>query len=198
MTLKIEFGTRGDLYRFDNMLKSLSGPDFNRVVVNAINRVGDMAYSGRGAPSVVRTLAKQTGLPQRVIKKAVAKKKASYSDFTYRLRATGGDISLKHFKARETRKGVTAAPFGKRTLFEGNFIKGGHFPNRKTAKGLNGHVFEPDRSESRWGRGAELIKSGVIIPQQMLEGETAEGFNEIVSKNLPRRFDHELNRILGL
>lgn len=197
MTLAIRFGGRGDLYKFDNMLKSLAGPDFNKVVTRAVNRVGDMAYSGRGN-SVVRTLAKQTGLPHKVIKKAVKVKRATWGNQNFVLTATGGDISLKYFKARETRKGVTAAPFGQRTLFDGTFIKGGHFPNRKIANGLNGQVFDPDRSNSNWGRGAEIVKSGVIIPKEMLQGATEQGWNDIVSKNLPRRFDHELKRMLGL
>lgn len=181
------------MLRFDNMLKVLSSSDSHNVLRKAVNRAGETAYKGRG-PSVIRTLAKQTGLPQKLIRKAVRVKRANFASLEYRLDIAGGEISLKYFGARETRKGVTARPFGKRELFDGAFMKGGRFPNRVTARGLNGHVFR------RVGSGRvplEKIKSGVVLPTEMVSGDTAAGFQQIVRQVLPRRTMHELNRATG-
>jgi hypothetical protein len=90
------------LKQFDNLLGSL-GQDGPKVITRALNRTGDMAKT-----QVVRALAKQTGLPQKTIRKALRAKRASWQDLEYRLSASGGDVSLKYFKARETRRGVTA------------------------------------------------------------------------------------------
>lgn len=73
------------------------------MITRALNRTGDMAKT-----QVVRALAKQTGLPQKTIRKVLRAKRASWQDLEYRLSASGGDVSLKYFKARETRRGVTA------------------------------------------------------------------------------------------
>lgn len=133
-----------------------------------------------------RALAKQTGLKVMVARKALRAKKAGMQDLSFELRGTGGDISLKYFGARETRHGVSAAPFGKRTLFEGRFMKGGLFPNRKTLK-LGGHAFKPRYGERKWGRPFTREKSGVIIPIEMVKGTTARTFQETGGSKLAEK-----------
>lgn len=155
----------------------------------AVARTGDMART-----QVVRALATQTGLPQKTIRKAIKVTRPNFDAIAYRMRATGGDISLKYFKPRETRRGVTAAPFGKRELFAGTFMKAGAFPGRVAVAKFGGHVFERDGKERL---PVVKIKSGVIIPQEMVAGETAKAFERSVSDNLPRRFAHEINRLTG-
>jgi hypothetical protein len=177
-----------DLERFGNMIGAL-GQDGPKAVNRALNRTGDMART-----RVVRELAKQTGLPQKTIRKAVKVKRSSWQDLEYRLSSSGGDVSLKYFKARETRKGVTAFVRGERELFEGAFTKGGSFARGRVALNMGGHVFQ------RIGGRTELekLKSGVFIPIEMVEGATAAAFEDVVADVLPRRLDHEINRILAL
>ena len=178
-----------DLERFGNMIGAL-GQDGPKVIARSLNRTGDM-----GKTVVVRTLAKQTGLPLKTIRKAVKSKRASWQDLEYTLTASGGDVSLKYFKARETQRGVTAFVRGERELFEGSFIKGGSFARgRVVAKGLNGHVFQRIGGRTQ----LEKLKSGVFIPIEMIEGATAAAFEGLVGDVLPRRLDHEINRILGI
>src|SRR5690606_7015065 len=127
-----------------------------------------------------------------VIVRTVKIKRPSYTDLTYEMRASGGDVALKYFDPRETRKGVSARPFGKRQVFPSTFMKGGRFPNRKGMV-FNGHVMKrvgPDRFP------IEVQKSGVIIPEQMVSGETAAAFQRVVREVLPRRVEHELWRLL--
>jgi len=176
-----------DLKRFGNMLAAL-GDDGPKAEMRALNRTGDMART-----QVVRTLAKQTGLPQKTMQKAVKAKRASVADLEYKLEAMGGDVSLKYFKPRETRKGVTAAVMGQRQLFEGSFMKGGSFATGRMDLNLSGHVFERSGPKRL---GIEKLTSGVFIPAEMVRGATADAFERTVADVLPRRLDHEISRLL--
>lgn len=197
MSLTLRWQDVSGMNRLGNALGRLDSHQRHLVLQRAVNHSG-----GKAETQVIRTLAKQTGLPYGVIKAAVRRGKAwgastsSFTDgrgsLTYTISTKGGDISLKFFKARETLGGVTAAPFGKRQLFAKTFMKGGLFPNRKTAKGLNGHVY----LRTGKGRGPlDLKNSGVIIPEQMLQGASADAFTSTVNENLPGRVIHEINRL---
>lgn len=176
------------LQRFENMLGAL-GAEAPKAVNRALNRAGDMAQV-----RVVRTLAKQTGLPAKTIRKAVRVKRSTWADMTYTMRSAGGDVSLKFFKPRETRSGVSAAPFGQRQVFEGSFIKGGQFP-RRVLLSMGDHVFQRDGLARL---PIDKLDSGVVIPAEMVRGATRDVFEEIVEDVLPLRLDHEISRLLGL
>lgn len=151
----------------------------------AIRRTGDTT-----ATQVVRTLTKQTGLKRPVIVRAVKKMPGGMK---YTLKSRGGNVALKYFSARETRKGVSAAPRGNRQVFAGTFIRGGRFPNRVGLK-LGGQVF------ARTGKGRVPIvkqKSGVWIPTEMVTGATKAAFLNTVARVLPVRLQHEIAAILG-
>jgi Prophage minor tail protein Z (GPZ) len=198
MSLTIRWGDVSGMKRMENALGRLSGHEKHLSLQRAVNHTGDKAKT-----QVIRALAKQTGLANKVIKRSVKVNRAfgaSVSSFVpdesslfYVMTTRGGDISLKYFKAREIRAGVTASPFGKRVLFAGSFIKGGRFPNRVAAKGLNGHVYRRIGE----GRGPlELLNSGVIIPAEMLKGETVKTFFDVVDRDLPDRVTHEIERLI--
>ena len=76
-------------------------------------------------------------------------------------------------------------------------MRGGRFPKRVDL-GMNGHVFEADTGSNRWGRGFSKAKSGVDLAVELQRGDTLDGFESIVNKNLPKRTEHELRRLLGL
>jgi hypothetical protein len=175
-----------ELTQFGNMLGAL-GHEGPKVINRALNRTGDMART-----RLVRDLAKQTGLTQKTIRKAVKVKRASWQDLEYRLTSSGGNVSLKYFKARETRKGVTAFVRGERELFEGSFMRGGSFARGRVALNMGGHVFQRIGGRTE----LELLKSGVFIPVEMVEGQSAKGFDDLVQDVLPRRISYEINRVL--
>lgn len=178
------------LQQFENMLGAI-GAEGPKVEARAVNHTGDKART-----QVIRAMAKQTSLPQRTIRKAIRVKRATWGDVSYILTAGGGDISLKHFKPRETHKGVTAFVRGKRELYSGSFLMGGSFAGgRIPLDRLNGHVFERS-SNSRFP--IEKVTSGVFIPEEMVTGVTAEAFESTVADVLPARMSHELSRALGL
>lgn len=155
----------------------------------AINWTGDRAKT-RVAPA----LTTQTGLKRGTINRFMHVTRASYGSLMYRIVGRGGDVGLKYFGARETRKGVSAAPWGKRRVYGGSFIKGGQFPNRVALGKLHGHVF------ARTGEGRLPIakqKSGLFIPEEMVKGASAEAFEVAVATLLPARVEHEVAAILS-
>lgn len=199
--LVISWADDAGFRRFTKAVRSLGPEKMHPAASRAINRTGDMART-----EVRRALIRQTGLKPSTIMRAVHTSRSVPSTLTYVMRAKGGDISLKYFGARETRSGVSAAPFGKRQVFEGTFIKGGRFPNRVVATGLNGHVFARTGAFKVMDRGnyagkrretVELQDSGVIIPDEMITGETRQAFHSTVGRVLPQRIAHEIRRLTG-
>ena len=158
------------------------------ILSRAINRTGSMART-----QVVRALAKQTSLPQKILRKAVKVRKATPDRPAYELSASGGDVALKYFKPRETRPGVVAIVRGRKTLFEGAFIMGGSFASGRVQLRLGGHVFLRTGGRTQF----ERLKSGVYIGAEMVEGASAQAFERVVADVLPRRLEHELDRALG-
>lgn len=160
-----------------------------KAYARAINRTGSTAITQTG-----RALAQQTGLLVRVTRKALANPiKATPATLEFFKRVRGGDIALKYFKARETRRGVSAAPLNQRRIFAHHFIKGGLFPNR-VALGMNGNVFEADTSTSVWGRPFTMAQSGVILPEQLVQGRSKAAF-EAATEGLGARVEHEIRVI---
>jgi hypothetical protein len=165
-----------------------AGPKAPIAIRRAINRTGVSA-----AVNVEKALVVQTGLKRGVIHRAVKRKPGAAGQLSFVLKSRGGNVSLKYFKARETRKGVSAAPWGHRHIFAGTFIKGGKFPNR-VALNMGGQVFK------RAGRGRKPIikqKSGLFIPNEMITGASATAFLSAVRTVLPARLQHEIAAILG-
>ncbi|NDV88228.1 hypothetical protein GTW51_16125 [Aurantimonas aggregata] len=157
------------------------------IASRALNHTGKIART-----QVRRALAKQTGLKRDVIVRAVKVSPSSPATLRYRMDSAGDDIALKYFAARETRRGVSAAPFGKRQVFAGTFLKGGRFPNRKAIGKYGGNVMK------RVGSGRyplEVQVSGVIIPAEMVKGQTAEAFTSTIGQRLPPRLDREVQRM---
>ena len=187
MTLTIRWQDAKELRRFEDAFMALGSGKMRAVANRGTNRSGDMART-----QVRRTLTKQTGLTRTTIVKAVKVSRSVPATLTYTMTARGGDVSLKYFKARETRGGVSAAPFGQRKVFASTFIKAGWWPTRVTKPGWNGQVF---KRVSDAKLPLERQKSGVIIPAEMVKGATATAFNTTVARVLPQRIEHEIKRL---
>lgn len=165
-----------------------AGTQAPHAIRRGLNRTGDKVRT-----QVKRALVPQTGLKPGVIQRALKIKRANYGRLTYEIKSRGGNISLKHFGARETRAGVSAAPRGQRQIFPGSFVKGGRFPKRVALK-MGGHAF------SRTGKGRlpiEKQKSGVYIPDEMVSGTSAQAFYATARQHLPGDVARELYAILA-
>lgn len=173
--------------RFDNILAALGPKKSAQAINRAVNRAGDMTRTAmRGA------LVKQTGLKSKTISNALKTTRSNYQRLAYVMNVKGGDIRLKHFSPRETKAGVSANPFGTRKKFAGTFMKGGRFPARKELS-LGGQVLR------RVGKGRlpiEVVRSGVVLPEQVVTGASIKAFETVGRAKLVERMSHELNRML--
>ncbi len=178
----------GKIAALGNLIAA-AGKNAPTALARAINHTGDKAKT-----AMTSALTVQTGLKKTIIVKALKVTRATAGSQAYTIRSAGGDVSLKYFGARETRGGVSAAPWGKRQVYAGTFMKGGRFPNRVAAARLNSQVFK------REGAGRTPIvkqKSGLFIPNEMVSGATAVAFDVVAQRDLPDRLAHELLRMIG-
>jgi hypothetical protein len=133
-----------------------------RLLSQSLNRAGD-----KGKTQVSRATARVTGLPYYRVLRVEKVAKATPGKFDYRIEATDGFTSLADFKPRETRAGVSAAPWGERRTFGGSFAQGGQFPHRVPAAGLHDQIFK------RVGDERLPIERlyGPSIPVEIVKGE---------------------------
>lgn len=164
---------KGDLAR---LRSKLSTQRFRRAVRAALNRAGDSSFT-----AAKRAGAKQLGLPQKRIAADMAKDRSG-DDLVYKIKASDRHIPLAEFKARETRKGISAAPWGTRRIFGGTFFAYG-----------GSNVFKRQGPE----RGPiEGLYGGSVLRE--LERDAAPGIvREVARQQMQARMQHELNRIFG-
>ena len=189
--------------RFQAAVKRLGNKKkAERAYRKVINKTGTNLRKG-----VLKTLPRQTGLKARTIRKALGKPKrasASYkgnaASLSYVLTTKGGYIGLKHFGARELKRGgVVARPRSQRTLYGKAFMKGGRFPNRKTLNMAGaGAVFRPNlNAGKRWFRGFHSIKSDVRIPDEMVTGASKAVFKREEHMFAPA-MEAEIRRLMAM
>jgi hypothetical protein len=190
--IKIDASQIGDLGR----LFAAAGANAPKALRYAVNHTGAKART-----AMVRSLTQQTGLKQRIIRRALKAKPAtsSQSSEDFIIKSFGGNISIKYFGAREKGDGADAHPWNRRTHFTGAFTKaGGGFGakggkrGRKTIAKLHGHFIRRQAS-SKYP--TEVAKSGLFIPQEMISGATREAFFSIAESDLAPRVFHELLRM---
>lgn len=187
-SLSMRWADISGLKKMEKALDALGPQKLAVIGARSLNHSG-----AKGKTKARRELTAQTGLPNKTINTAMRVTRASAATLAFLIRAKGGDIALKHFAARETRRGVSAKPFNQRQVFKGTFIKGGRWP-RRVALGRGGQAFE------RTGAGRtpiEKVKSGVIIPREMVQGETAKAWQDTLARALPTRFAHDVGRATG-
>lgn len=189
--MRLVMTTDGVLKRYANQIGAL-GIDAPKALQRALSHTGNKAKT-----QVIRALTKQTGLSRKVIVHAVKVKRPSYTDLTYVMTTRGGDISLKYFKARETAKGVSAAPWNSRRIFRSTFMRAGWWPHRVTKPGWNGQVFRRTGGKTSTGQDEfEKVKSGLFIPDEMVKGATEQAWRDVAERDLEARVGHELGRLL--
>ncbi|HYD07803.1 MAG TPA: phage tail protein [Reyranella sp.] len=175
--------------RLGNMLGAAGGKA-PLALARAVNHTGAKAKT-----AMTRALPQQTGLKPRTIRKALHSRQMwPGRSGRYAISSSGGDVRLKFFGARETAKGVSAAPWRKRRLYRGAFIKGG-LPEHRVPLNMGRHVFRRVGGAKRLP--IEPVRSGLYIPREMVSGESQAAFYGVVSRDLPNRLGHELGRLLG-
>lgn len=184
LTLKVD---AAPIARMANMFGALQRQTRALVMVRAVNHTGAKALT-----QMRRVLVPQTGLKYRTLKRAVTAKKA-FNGGDFVIKSRGGDVRLKFFKPRETRKGVAASPWNRRKVYPGTFTKGGRFPKR-VALSMGGTVL---RRTGKSRGPLKVVRSGLYIPTEMVTGNSEAAFYATVERELPPRIAHELYRVLG-
>lgn len=190
MSIKVAWRSKAGLDRMERSMHDLGAErKFASAAARSLNKVG-----GKARTQVQRNLVKQTGLARSTIVRAVQQHGASPGRLAFELRSHGGDIALKYFSPKEFRAGVKAKPFGKSTLFPGTFLRAGWFPSRVETTRFGGHVMKRTGAD-KWP--VESQDSGVIIPAEMVKGQSLAAWRLVVDRDLPARLMHDLSRAAG-
>lgn len=178
--------TGDGLRRFQQLSRDLGSAKARHIYSRAINDTGAKSATATG-----RALSDQSGVKKTVGRKALKKRtRSTPATLAYEIHVKGGEIRLKYFSPRETRRGVSAAPRNQRQVFAGTFLKAGWWPKRVVKSNWNGQVFR------RVGDKFQVVKSDVVLPTEATSGQTAATFDK--GKNaLDVRVSHYLRRLAG-
>jgi hypothetical protein len=182
--------------RLGNLLGAAGGKA-PQAVRHALNHTGVKARN-----AMVKALVPQTGLKQKVLKKALKGSKAyrggasakfggAGSD-AYVIKSKGGNIALKYFKAREKGDGVNASPWNAQHHYRGAFKLVGWGRRRKTAAFHGNVMIRAGKSRHP----LKLVKSGLDIPDEMVAGASRQAFFAVAQTDLMPRLFHELLRVI--
>jgi hypothetical protein len=164
------------LQRFGNQLGALGDGLARRVMMRALNAEGD-----KGRTQVKKALVRQTGIKYGLINKAVETVRATPVSLEYVLKATGDETNLNLFNARQGKRGVSAAPWGRRQMFKHAFMV--------PAYGNRVYVRTTD------DRGPLKPLFGPNIARELVKDETADTFRK-GSAGIATRIAHEISRVL--
>lgn len=167
-----------DLSGIDRLIekRSKAAKNLAPIISRALNRAGDQATTALG-----RELGQDTGLAVRKVRESVRAKRSSQYDLVYRIVVKGGAIPLSEFGPRETRRGVSARPWGQRRVFPGTF------------QGVAGErVFKrtgPERLPIKQLYGPDLAK-------EVERGQSLAVVKDVAGESFARRLEHEIARTL--
>ena len=161
-----------------------------KVLPRIINQAGERARTATG-----RQLAAQTGLPVRTARKALTLnvKRAHAGNLRYEIGVKGGDVRLEFFAPRETRRGVSAKPWGRRSVFNATFMRGGKFPERVVTQKLSPHVW---RRNNTAGTHITQAKSGLFIPTEAVKGASGKAWTTTGGPLLQQRVEAAIAKLL--
>jgi hypothetical protein len=109
-----------------------AGKQAPKVIARALNHTGAVATT-----QVKRALVKQVGVKSGAVNAALRQVRATPAELTFELRSSGKHLGLKDFGARQTKRGVSAAPWRQRRVFPRTFMgPGGHVYKRTSKKRL--------------------------------------------------------------
>jgi len=142
----------------------------------ALNWTGNKARTAAG-----RKLAEQTGLRYGKVRAEIRTYPSKPHDLEYSIGVSGRAIPLAEFNARQTRAGVSAAPWATRRVFPHTFI----------VDRLGGQVFV------REGKERLPIRKlwGPALPKELVKDEVPKAWEEVAKRDFPGRVLHEVERL---
>lgn len=175
MEIRTELKGEG-LTHFGKALATLgSEAEAYKALRRGVNKANNKIYT-----QVKREVAKQVGAPQRkVIERGrIRKVPAKGRHLSAKIVARGGWMPLREFGARQTKKGVSAAPWGKRRLFTHTFL----------VEPFGGNVFVRTSAE----RFPVKKLMGPQVSQEMVQGETARVYLDLATRTVKYEVERQI------
>ena len=177
----------GMMKHFQNRLAQVGQGKGRVAMARALNRGGKTTNV-----HVKRALVAQTSIPRSIVNATLKEKQASTSGggaLEFVIYGSGTELPLKIFKPKQMGFGTRAKVWGKMQRFPGAFM--GPRPG-VIAPSLGGHVFH------RTGKSRKPIEKlyGPSIPKEMVIDQTARTFETTSVREISKRLDHELKRMM--
>lgn len=172
----LDFDVTADFREAERMFKHMPRV-VEKAAVRSLNRTNDSV-----ATIARKLIAKDMGIPAKAVRVGMFKLKAIRHKLTASTIARGRPINLIRFKARQTKKGVSASAWGKRKVYKGTFIAN---------KGRT--VFK------RKGKARAPIRGvwGPSIPKTMLEDYIVKAMQETANTQWQKNFARDLNYFMS-
>lgn len=175
----------------------LSGREFNKGVSRALNRT---IMKVRTEAS--RSIRKNYKLPAKEVKKHTKLKRSRPNYLVAEIVYGGRPIPLKHFKPRQTAKGVSVNITGTRKTIRSAFIAtmpSGHIGVYARGKygGSRGFVFRKNRVRTH---GHDLPITELMttsVPIMAANNDVVKQVTQTANDMFPKRLEHELGRLSG-
>ena len=143
-----------------------------KALVTSLNKVGAEVVT-----QAKRELKDATGLKAGVVVKKIQKDKARRNDNTYSIFIKSRYLNVIEFRARQTKRGVSANVWGKRKIYRGAFIGGG----RNSGKRL---VFKKLKDDPKR---IEALH-GASLPREFHRQDMEKIFNKKIKNRFPILF----------
>ena len=181
--MKVEIDFEKDMKRVKRELKGVQKRIVPAATSSALNRTAKQART-QSARDLKGSLGKSLGLSVSGFKRTIRHIPARVRRLFTVLEVSGRPLPLIRFGARKASKGVSAAPWGKRRIYNGTFI-------RKMPSGHRG-VFK------RTGKKRLPIKElwGPSIPKAFLHQDIQQGLKRVINDKWPGNFAHEIRHRL--
>ncbi|AZG75983.1 hypothetical protein [Methylocystis rosea] len=178
----------GGAIEFSIKLENNLAPLFEKAGAKSLYALGKAIdeVGSKTKTQVTRAVAKQAGVKYGAARGVIVSRQAlGRGQGEYKIIAHDVTLSLKEFSPKQTAKGVSAAPWGKRSVFPHTFI------------GPNGHVFAREMvGNQRAGRLPISKLFGPAIPKELVKGETEATFYRVSAKLFDQAVEKWLTRVL--
>jgi hypothetical protein len=176
-----KFDVKADFREVQRMFKEL-GPGVNRATSRAINKTATPVRN-----EAAKQIQQKRNLNLGVIKKELRLFRATYNRLTASIVATGKPIPIRHFKANQTRHGVTVAI----TKGRGNRVRLQRHGNKSfMVARLGNNVFVRQTK-----RRLPIMKWTPVpgIPTVFVQKHLLDAMTKVASTVFPKRFREEIN-----
>ena len=123
----VAISAKADVKRLTRNLNAIQRKEIPKATNTALNRTLKNVTT-----SATRQLAPFMATTQKAIRDVLAIKKSSWRRLRASVTATHKPINLGKFKGRQTKRGVSAAAYGKRRVYEGAFLRRGNQALKRT------------------------------------------------------------------